>query len=275
MADPTEVHSRLPLRKRAARFPRLYWLCQNRRASISKQIHAIFCFETCMAKRPQSAEKAILDRIHGHGRGWAFTPRHFLALATRAAIASALKRQTDKGHLRQLARGLYGYPKRHPKLGLLAPAPDALAKALAGRDEVRLQPSGAYAANLLGLSEQVPAKVVFLTDGASRLVRVGTMTVQLRRTTPRNMAAAGRSAGLVLQALRHLGPEHVTPARVAHLRRTLPIHERRSFAGDREVALRRDYEAMRDMYLAAPVPFVQILEQLPAVERRINGGTGS
>ncbi len=121
-----------------------------------------------------------------------FTPRHFLDLATRRAIASALKRQTDAGHFRQLARGMYDYPKRHPRLGMLAPTPDALAKALAGRDEVRLQPSGAYAANLLGLSDQVPAKVVFLTDGASRLVRIGRMTVQLRRTTPRNVAAAGR-----------------------------------------------------------------------------------
>src|SRR5215210_3236729 len=107
-----------------------------------------------MPKRPQSIEKAVIDRIHGHGRGWVFTPRHFLDLASRRAVASALKRQTDSGHLRQLARGLYDYPKRHPKLGILSPSPDALAKALAGRDKVRLQPSGAYAANLLGLSEQ-------------------------------------------------------------------------------------------------------------------------
>lgn len=181
-----------------------------------------------MAKRPQSTEKAILDRIHGHGRGWVFTPRHFLDLAPRPAIASALKRQTDAGHLRQLARGLYDYPKRHPKLGMLAPNPDMLATALAGRDEVRLQPSGAYAANLLGLSEQVPAKLVFLTDGPSRLVRIGSMTIQLRRTTPRNMAAAGKPAGLVIQALRHLGQEHVTPARITRLKRTLPAAERRS-----------------------------------------------
>lgn len=165
-----------------------------------------------------------------------FTPRHFLDLASRPAIASALKRQTDAGHFRQLARGLYDYPKRHPKLGMLAPTPDALAKALAGRDEVRLQPSGSYAANLLGLSEQVPAKVVFLTDGPSRLVRIGRMTVQLRRTTPRNVAAAGRPAGLVIQALRHLGQAHVTPARIAHLKRTLPAAERRSLIKDIKLA---------------------------------------
>ena len=165
-----------------------------------------------------------------------FTPRHFLDLASRPAVTSALSRQTNAGTIRKLGRGLYDYPKLHTALGPLAPTPDALAEALAGRDRVRLQPSGAYAANLLGLSEQVPAKVVFLTDGPSREVKVGPMTVQLRRTTPRNMAAAGRSSGLVIQALRYLGPDHVTPQRIAQLQRILPTDDRRALLKDLTLA---------------------------------------
>lgn len=52
-------------------------------------------------------------------------------------------------------------------LRTLSPSAEAVAKALAGRDHTRLQPAGAYAANALGFSEQVPAKAMFLTDGAS------------------------------------------------------------------------------------------------------------
>jgi hypothetical protein len=195
-----------------------------------------FLLQDLMAKRPQSTEKSILDRIRGHGRGWVFTPRHFLDLGSRPAITSALRRQTEAGAIRQLGRGLYDYPKLHPNLGPLAPTPEALAKAMAGRDRVRLQPSGAYAANLLGLSDQVPAKVVFLTDGPSRIVQVGSMTLQLRRTTPRNMAAAGRPSGLVIQAFRHLGPEHITSDRIARLRRTLPAGDRRALLKDLTLA---------------------------------------
>jgi hypothetical protein len=201
-----------------------------------KQIYGTFCFKTIMAKHAQSTEKAILDRIRGHGRGWVFTPRHFLDLGNRPTITSALRRQTEAGTLRQLGRGLYDYPKQHAVLGSLAPTPESLAKAMAGRDRVRLQPSGAYAANLLGLSEQVPAKVVFLTDGPSRVVHVGPMVLELRRTTPRNMAAAGRSSGLVIQALRHLGEDHVTPERIAHLRRTLSVDDRQALLKDLALA---------------------------------------
>lgn len=200
-----------------------------------------------MAKRPQSTEKSILDRIRGHGRGWVFTPRHFLDLASRPAITSALRRQTDAGAIRQLGRGLYDYPKVHPTLGPLSPTPEALANAVAGRDRVRLQPSGAYAANLLGLSEQVPAKVVLLTDGPSRVVEVGPTTVQLRHTTPRNMAAAGRPSGLVIQAFRHLGPDHVTPERIARLRRLLPVDARRALLKDLTLAPEWMHRRLREL----------------------------
>ena len=84
-------------------------------------------------------------------------------------------------------------PQQHASLGELQPSAEIIAKAIAGRDRTRLQPSGAYAANLLGLSEQVPMKVVFLTDGPSRLVRVGPMTIQLRRTTLISMASFSKA----------------------------------------------------------------------------------
>jgi hypothetical protein len=159
-----------------------------------------------------------------------------LDLGSREAIDLALHRLARKGTIRRLARGVYDFPKGHPVLGLLSPPADAIARALAGRDRTRIQPAGAYAANALGLSEQVPAKGVFLTDGPSRTVKVGAMTIQLRRTTPRNMAAAGRLSGLVIQALRELGKDHVTPARVEHLKRTIPVEKRRELLKDIKLA---------------------------------------
>jgi hypothetical protein len=159
-----------------------------------------------------------------------------LGLGSREAIDVALHRLARRSIIRRLARGVYDFPKQHPVLGPLAPSAEAVAAALAGRDLTRLQPAGAYAANALGLSEQVPAKAVFLTDGPSRTVSIGPMTIQLRRTTARNMAAAGRLSGLLIQALRELGKEHVTQERIAHLKRTLPAEERRKLLKDLKLA---------------------------------------
>ncbi len=131
---------------------------------------------------------------------------------------------------------MYDFPKEHPALGPLSPSADAVANALAGRDRTRRQPAGAYAANALGLTEQVPAKAVFLTDGPSRTVKIGPTTIQLRRTTAKNMETAGRLSGLLIQALRELGKEHVSEARRQHLKRTLPANERRELLKDLRLA---------------------------------------
>lgn len=161
-----------------------------------------------MGKHIDSTDSKILRRIQSRKRGWVFTPDSFTDLGTRRAIDLALMRHRDSGLIRQLARGLYDYPKTDPQLGPLQPATDDIARALAGRDATRLQPSGAYAANLLGLSTQVPMKVVYLTDGRTRTVQVGKRQILLKHTTPRNMATAGKVSGLVIQALRHIGQKN-------------------------------------------------------------------
>ncbi len=170
-----------------------------------------------MKKKSNYISNQIISRVYGHGRGWVFTPNHFKDLGSRNAIASSLKRLKKDGVIRQLARGLYDYPKNDPQLGLLHPSTDEIAKALTGRDASRIQPTGAYATNLLGLTTQVPMKITFLTDGLSRTVQVGNRQISLKRTIPRNMATAGRISGLVIQALRHIGQKNIDDSTIAKL----------------------------------------------------------
>ena len=183
-------------------------------------------------KKLNSIDDQILKAINSLGHGAVFVPTDFLSFGSRQAVDIVLHRLVRKGTIRRLARGIYDFPKEHPKIGKLQPSPEKIAEALVGRDCTRIQPTGAYAANILGLSEQVPAKVVFLTDGPSRTVKIGTTTIQLRRTTPKNMAMAGRLSGLLVQALRELGKEHITPERIEHLKRTIPLNARKELLKD-------------------------------------------
>lgn len=183
-------------------------------------------------KKPNSTDDQILKAINSLGHGAVFVPTDFLSFGSRQAVDIVLHRLVRKGTIRRLARGVYDFPKEHPKIGKLQPSPEKIAEALVGRDCTRIQPTGAYAANILGLSEQVPAKVVFLTDGPSRTVKIGTTTIQLRRTTPKNMTMAGRLSGLLVQALRELGKEHITPERIEHLKRTIPLNARQELLKD-------------------------------------------
>jgi hypothetical protein len=164
----------------------------------------------------------------------------------------ALTRLSRKGTIRRLARGLYDYPAQHPKIGALSPSIDAIAKALTGRDAIRLQPTGAYAANLLGLSDQVPMKVVFLTDGPNRRIRIGNQEIYLKRTTPRNMATSGKTSGLVIQALRYLGQNGIDSKAIQTLQHGLSARDKA--------------ELLKDIHLA-PAWVAAVIRQISAGER--------
>ena len=184
----------------------------------------------------QSIKNRMLNRIYGRGHGWVFTPKSFADLGDMNSVRMALTRLTKKGTIRRLARGLYDYPQRHADLGILPPKPELIAKAIADSENLVIQPSGAYAANLLGLSEQVPAKIVFLTDGLNRKVKVGKQEIVLKKTTPKNMASAGKISGLIIQALRHIGRLHVDEKIIDAIQRRLNDKDKKVLRRDQRFA---------------------------------------
>jgi len=177
-------------------------------------------------------DRRMLARIKAREGGFVFTSTDFLDLGSRHAVDKALSRMAAAETIRRISRGLYDVPCRHPIVGIAGPSIDNFAKALAAKRGTRMQPTGAYAANLLGLSDQVPAKVVFLTDGRSRRVRLDKLDIVFRQTSPRNMATAGRISGLVIQALRYLGKTHVNDVAVARLNRNLSAENKAQLIKD-------------------------------------------
>ena len=170
----------------------------------------------------------IKRRIIGKGRGAVFTPADFLDLCSRDSVDQTLSRLTDQGVIRRLARGIYDYPKTSPRLGRLSPDPDAVAAAIARKDGRVVQVSPGRAANMLGLTTQVPAKAVYLTDGPSRTKQIGAQTIIMRNAAARNLVGAGKPTGAVFQALRYLGKDGVDASVVARLSRTIDADTRRA-----------------------------------------------
>lgn len=151
----------------------------------------------------------IMKRIRGKGRGWVFTPRHFLDFGTRGAVDMALSRLVQSNGIRRIGRGLYDYPRLHDTLGALSPDPAALANALAIQTGDKLGPSGAAAANQLGLSTQVPARASFATTGKTRVKKAAGSSLTLRHSRAPVLDQGSDTANAVLQALAQLGRKEV------------------------------------------------------------------
>jgi Family of unknown function (DUF6088) len=171
--------------------------------------------------RASSIATQALRRIESWGRGRVFVPRDLLDLGDRGAVDVTLHRLVAADRIRRLARGLYDYPRSHPRFGRLTPSIDDIARAIARSTNEAVVVSDATAANMLGLSTQVPARPVYLTDGATRNVRVGNQVIRFKHAAPSRMLGRDTKPGLVLRALRFRGRDGFDDGTIAHLRSIL------------------------------------------------------
>ena len=161
----------------------------------------------------ESVEFQIEKKIKVKSKGTLFFPDDFSQLGSSESIRKALQRLEEKEIIRRIAQGIYTRPIESKYIGEVLPSAEEVAKGIAKRDRIRIVPTGVYALNALGLSTQVPMKLVFLTDGAPREIKIGKRSIKFKKTTPKNLLAKGEISSLVIQALREIGIDNITPSK--------------------------------------------------------------
>lgn len=170
----------------------------------------------------QPLNKKAISRIYGRGRGWAFSSNDFVEDFNRSQIDNALSELCLEGKIRRVCRGVYDYPKFSELLQQeLSPDFDQVAQAFARKFNWRIQPSGDAALNLLGLSTQLPGRLVYLSDGPNRQYDIGNFTLEFKKSALKDVGFKYRESGLVVQALKVLGQDRVDEAVIATLRKQL------------------------------------------------------
>ena len=191
---------------------------------------------------------SISDKIYESLRklqpGTLVFPADFLELGSNTAVNMALSRLASEGYVQRFAKGVYFTPKTDPLLGPIHPSLEDVAKAIAEKEQIKIRPTGAYALNKLGLSTQVPMKVVYLTNGHPRNFKIGKGSITFRQTTPKVMAVENDMVFLAIQALQELGKDGVTEEVIIRLT---------------EVLKRVDIQQLKDDAKLAPVWIGQIL----------------
>lgn len=158
----------------------------------------------------QSIENKVIGYLKNKQRGKIYFSNDFASLGCSESIRKSLSNLVKKEILIRLTQGIYLYPKIDKEFGVLYPSVDDVCRAIAKRDKARIEPTGVFALNSLGLSTQIPVNVVYLTDGIPRKIKYGNRTIKLKKTAPKNLAMKGKVSSLVVAALKQLGKENVT-----------------------------------------------------------------
>ena len=191
-------------------------------------------------------EARAIQAIRRNGRGWVFSQRDLVRLGGRAGIDKALQRLECAGRIRRGARGLYDYP-RHSRLSGREVSPDLeqVARALARKRGWRIQPNDPAAQNIIGLSTQVPARTVDLSDGPSRSYQVGTATLVFKHIALKGSGFKYWKSAVIVQGLKSLGEDRITPEVIGRIRARLDPRTWRKIQVDTERATGWVYAAIR------------------------------
>jgi predicted transcriptional regulator of viral defense system len=157
-----------------------------------------------------SVEDKIEKSIKSKQRGTLLFADDFNEFGSPEAVRQALQRLKNKKVITRIAQGIYVRPQVSEYIGEIMPSAEEVAQGIAKRDKIKIVPTGTHALNLLGLSTQIPLKLVYLTDGTPREIQIGKRSIKLKRTTSKNLMAKGKISGLAIQALRELGQKGLT-----------------------------------------------------------------
>lgn len=159
----------------------------------------------------KNTEKQIADKIANAGKDSIFFTEDFRVYGTAEAVKVALHRLVKRNILNRLARGIYVKPEYSKLLNLeVLPSIEEVAKAIARRDRAKIIPTGSFALHALGLSTQVPMKIVYLSDATARKIKIGNTEIVFKRTTAKNLSYKSELCMLVVQALKEIGKDLVT-----------------------------------------------------------------
>jgi len=156
----------------------------------------------------------------------------FHELNNPGAVKVALHRLVKRGDIIRLARGIFTKPKYNELVGDILPTTETIASAIAKRDKARILPTGSYAMHVLGLTNQIPLKLIYLTDGSPRKITIGKRTIQFKKTTPKNLALKGEISKLIVQALKEIGKANVNKDEIDKIQDLLKKEDRKTLKHD-------------------------------------------
>jgi len=156
----------------------------------------------------------ILRKIKAKKRGWVFCAKDFHDLGSRNAVDKALSRmaddKSDDDHkIIRVVRGVYYYPIIQDGIGIIPPDLNLVADALARNTGISIYPSGATSANILGLSNQVPAQNIYWTHGKSMTKHFGKNSIQFKHVRINPVPNTPLVVIVILNALSYLGKNKI------------------------------------------------------------------
>lgn len=194
----------------------------------------------------KSFASKIKNNIDKADVGTVFVSADFADITARSRVDVIFSRLEAQGHICRVLRSVYYKPAYNEFLGeYVAPFPDDVAHAIARNFGWTIVPCGDTALNLLGLSTQISAVWVYVSDGAYKEYTYDKTTIKFKRTTNKEISKLSYKTALVVQAVKALGKDKVDNIAIAKLKNTLTDEEKKMLLQETKAVTSWIYEYIK------------------------------
>jgi hypothetical protein len=184
----------------------------------------------------ESISSQIENKIKRSKPGQIILPSDFKDLGTSTAIRKTLSRLVDQKVLVRMGQGVYVIPIHDKFFGEVLPSMEEIAASLAEKEHVKIMPTGQYALNKIGLSNQVPMKLVFLTNGTKKNITIGKSSIVFQPTTTKKLAMMGSISSLLFLGLEELDLNRLTESEIEKIINLLKKEDQNNLKHDLKLA---------------------------------------
>lgn len=184
----------------------------------------------------ESISSQIENKIKRSKPGQIILPSDFKDLGTSTAIRKTLSRLVDQKVLVRMGQGVYVIPIYDKLFGEVLPSMEEIAASLAEKEHVKIMPTGQYALNKIGLSDQVPMKIVFLTNGTKKNITIGKSSIVFQPTTTKKLAMVGSISSLLFLGLEELDLNRLTESELEKIIDLLKKEDQNNLKHDLKLA---------------------------------------
>ncbi|MGK0256558.1 MAG: hypothetical protein ACI81I_001178 [Arcobacteraceae bacterium] len=186
--------------------------------------------------------------IAGHGRGWAFSSSDLMQKFTRQQADNILSDLVKRKKIRRICRGMYDYPKYSELLEqLLSPDIEQVARAFSRKFNWKIEISGDSALNILGLSTQIEAKYIYLSNGSNRIYNVFDTTLEFKKSSLKDIGFKHKESSLIVQALKTLGQDRINDKVINDIRNKIESSKYKKILSDTKTTTVWIYETIKQI----------------------------
>ena len=184
----------------------------------------------------ESINSQIEAKVKRAKPGQIFLPSDFKDLGTSTAIRKALSRLVEQKVLVRMGQGIYATLIHDKVFGDVLPSMEEIAVTLAKKDHVKIMPTGQYALNKIGLSTQVPMKIVYLTNGTKKNISIGKSSIVFQPTTTKKLAMIGTITSLLFLGLEELDLDNLSESDINKIINLLKKEDEKKLKHDLKLA---------------------------------------